>query len=87
MNAEQKRLADAIDRLHFTTHRLNGMILALDHLLDDAAAFSARDTPVSPAVYAVRAALEHLGQAVEQNGHAVWSAAKPILNKTEIHYA
>ena len=86
MNAEQKRLADAIDRLHLTTHRLNGMILALDHLLDESSAWPDLETPVSPAIFAVRAALEHLGQAVEQNGAAVWRAATPILD-WEVHHA
>lgn len=87
MNAEQRRLADAIDQLDLTHSRLSGLVLALEHLLDESNAWPSNDNPVVPAIFAVRAAVEDCTQKAEDDTQAVWAAAKPILDWKVVQYA
>ena len=87
MNAEQKRLADALDRLDITHNRLSGLVLALEHLLDDSSAWPSNDNPVVPAIFAVRAVVEEYTKRAENDTRAAWGAAKAILDFGVVHHA
>ncbi len=86
MNAEQKRLADALNRLDITLIRISGLVLALEYLLDESSGATGPRSPVTPAILAVRSALEDNAWDAEHDIALVWDVAKPIL-RWEVRHA
>ena len=79
MNAEQKRLADALHQLDITHERLSGLQQALEYMLENCPSFVADAHPIGHMIFALRASVTDVTQQAEDDTQAVWAAAKPIL--------